>query len=72
MRYYIRKKTLKKYIEDEISSLEDIFDNSNSFYKAKGKTDYDMSVEANYLQGRIDALEAMKRHIEPSRKEETV
>lgn len=69
---YLRRKTLKKYLEDEIHSMEDIFENSDAFYKSKGKTDYDMSVEANYLQGRMDALESVIRHIEPRKKEEPV
>lgn len=69
---YLRRKTLKKYLEDEITSMEDIFENSDGFYKSKGKTDYDMSVEANYLQGRMDALKSVIRHIEPRKKEETV
>lgn len=72
MRYYIRKKTLKKFLEDEIASMEDIYQNSSTYYRSKGKPDYDGSIEANYLQGRIDALEAVKRHIEPPKKEENV
>lgn len=68
---YLRRKALKKFLEDEITSMEDIYQNSDAFYRSKGKPDYDMSVEANYLQGRMDALQSIIRHIEPRKKEET-
>ena len=60
-----RADTLEKLIDDEIASIEDILRHSSDYYANRGKADYNISVEASYLQGRIDALVSMKRHILP-------
>lgn len=54
---------LNKMLDDEIACMEDILKHSSDYYQNRGKTDYALSIEANYLQGRIDSLRAIKRRL---------
>ena len=58
-----RTKKLVTLIDNETASLEDILKYNYDYYSKHGKIDYNQSIEASYLQGRIDALKALKRHI---------
>lgn len=54
---------LNKMLDDEIACMEDILKHNSDYYQNRGKTDYALSIEANYLQGRIDSLRAIKRRL---------
>ena len=63
MAIFVRVKKLDKLLDDEIASMNDILDYNYDYYKNRGKSDYNQTFEAAYLQGRIDSLRAIKRHI---------
>lgn len=56
---------IDKMLDDEIASMEDILMHSSQYYQNRGKSDYPLTVEASYLQGRIDSLRSIKRRLAP-------